>query len=408
MTTTLRQDVSQTSREILVEDVRTRRHKRLWTPTFLAAILVTVALLVLSLLTGQFDVFGGDEWENLWMFGITRVPRTAALVLAGAAMAMCGVIMQLLTQNRFVEPSTMGITEWAGLGLVLMMWLVPSATLFERMIGAVVMSFIGTMVFFAFLRRVSLKSSLIVPIIGIMLRSSRLLGDDLPRPDDRPAADTGHLVPRILHRGDQGRYELLWIVLGVTVLVFIVADQFTVAGLGRDMATNVGLNYGMVLFMGTSMVAVATGVTATVVGVLPFLGLVVPNMVALFRGDDLRTNLPWVVLVGICTVTVCDLIGRVIIAPSRSLPAWCSGWWAEPCSSDCCCASGERAVWPRDAQDSRHPSARRGENRSRRSAAAFGSGRRSAAHAPLWGDDDCAGGARRRPHIRHHDLEQPC
>ncbi|WP_146341027.1 ABC transporter permease [Nesterenkonia sp. NBAIMH1] len=315
MTTTLRQDVSQTSREILVEDVRTRRHKRLWTPAFLAAILVTVALLVLSLLTGQFDVFGGDEWENLWMFGITRVPRTAALVLTGAAMAMCGVIMQLLTQNRFVEPSTMGTTEWAGLGLVLMMWLVPSATLFERMIGAVVMSFIGTMVFFAFLRRVSLKSSLIVPIIGIML------GAVVSSATTYLALMTDRLQTlAIWFQGSftgviQGRYELLWIVLGVTVLVFIVADQFTVAGLGRDMATNVGLNYGMVLFMGTSMVAVATGVTATVVGVLPFLGLVVPNMVALFRGDDLRTNLPWVVLVGICTVTVCDLIGRVIIAP---------------------------------------------------------------------------------------------
>ena len=81
------------------------------------------------------------------------------------------------------------------------------------------------------------------------------------------------------------------------------------------MATNIGLNYALVLFMGTAMVAVATGVTATVVGTLPFLGLIVPNIVALFRGDDLRSNLPWVCLVGICTVTVCDLIGRLIIAP---------------------------------------------------------------------------------------------
>ncbi|GAA1809678.1 ABC transporter permease [Nesterenkonia flava] len=315
MTTTLRQDVSQTSRDILVEDARTRRHRRLWTPAFLLAILVTLILVVLSLLTGQFDVFGGENWENFWMFGITRVPRTVALVLAGAAMAMSGVIMQLLTQNRFVEPSTMGTTEWAGLGLILVMWLVPAATLFERMIGAVIMSFIGTMVFFLFLRRVSLKSSLIVPIIGIML------GAVVSSFTTYLALMTDRLQTLgIWFQGSftgviQGRYELLWIVAGVTVLVFLVADQFTVAGLGRDMATNVGLNYAFVLFLGTAMVAVATGVTATVVGTLPFLGLVVPNIVALIRGDDLRTNLPWVVLVGICTVTVCDLIGRVIIAP---------------------------------------------------------------------------------------------
>ncbi|MCI2266766.1 iron chelate uptake ABC transporter family permease subunit [Sediminivirga luteola] len=263
-------------------------------------------------MTGQFDVFGEG---NFWMFGVTRVPRTIALVLAGAAMAMCGVIMQLLTQNRFVEPSTTGTTEWAGLGLILVMWLAPTASLFARMSGAVTMAFIGTMVFFLFLRRVSLKSSLIVPIIGIMLGAVvssfttylALATDTLQTLGIWFAGSFTGVI--------QGRYELLWIVLAVTVLVFVVADQFTVAGLGKDMATNVGLNYGLVVFLGTAMVAVATGVTATVVGTLPFLGLVVPNIVALFRGDDLRTNLPWVCLVGIGTVTVCDLIGRMIIAP---------------------------------------------------------------------------------------------
>ncbi|GAA1181039.1 MULTISPECIES: ABC transporter permease [Nesterenkonia] len=311
MTTTLRQDIAHTSRDILVDAERSRR-RPLWTPAFSLAVVVTLGLLVLSLLVGQFDVFADG---NFWMFGITRIPRTVALVLAGASMAMCGVIMQLLTQNRFVEPTTTGTTEWAGLGLILVMWLAPTASLFVRMSAAVGMAFLGTMVFFLFLRRVSLKSSLIVPIIGIML------GAVVSSFSTYLALMTDSLQTlAIWFQGSftgviQGRYELMWIVLGVTVLVFLVADQFTAAGLGKDMATNVGLNYALVLFMGTAMVAVATGVTATVVGTLPFLGLVVPNIVALFRGDDLRSNLPWVCLVGISTVTVCDLVGRLIIAP---------------------------------------------------------------------------------------------
>lgn len=312
MTTTLRQDVAHTSRDIMVDDGRSQRRRRLWTPAFFAAILIVLALLVLSLFTGQFDVFGEG---NFWMFGITRIPRTVALVLAGASMAMCGLIMQLLTQNRFVEPTTTGTTEWAGLGLILMMWLFPGASLLARMSGATAMAFIGTMVFFMFLRRVSLKSSLIVPIIGIMLGAVvssvttylALMSDHLQSLGIWFAGSFTGVI--------QGRYELMWIVLAVTVLVFITADQFTVAGLGKDMATNVGLNYAFVLFLGTAMVAVATGVTATVVGTLPFLGLVVPNIVALFRGDDLRSNLPWVCLTGIAVVTVCDLIGRTIRAP---------------------------------------------------------------------------------------------
>lgn len=311
MTSTLRHNIAEASRDISAADRRSPQ-RRLWTPAFGVAIVLTAGLLVLSLLTGQFDVFTDD---GFWMFGITRVPRTVALVLAGASMAMCGIIMQLLTQNRFVEPTTTGTTEWAGLGLILMIWLAPSASLFARMSAATAMAFIGTMVFFLFLQRVSLKSSLIVPIIGIMI------GAVVSSFTTYLALATDSLQTLgIWFQGSftgviQGRYELMWIVAGVTILVFIVADQFTVAGLGRDMATNVGLNYTVVLFMGTAMVAVATGVTATVVGVLPFLGLVVPNIVALLRGDDLRSNLPWVCLVGTALVTACDLIGRTIIAP---------------------------------------------------------------------------------------------
>lgn len=293
-------------------DARATRRQRLFTPALVVGILITLGLLLLSLTTGQYDVFADD---GFWMFGITRVPRTIALVLAGASMAMCGLIMQLLTQNRFVEPTTTGTTEWAGLGLILVLWLFPGASMLARMGGAVTMAFIGTVIFFLFLQRVTLRSSLIVPIIGIML------GAVVSSFTTYIALMTDHVqtlgiwFAGSFTRVVEGRYELMFLVLVVTILVFITADQFTVAGLGKDMAANVGLNYTAVLFLGTAMVAVATGVTATVVGTLPFLGLVVPNIISLFRGDDLRSNLPWVALLGIATVTACDLIGRTIRAP---------------------------------------------------------------------------------------------
>lgn len=99
------------------------------------------------------------------------------------------------------------------------------------------------------------------------------------------------------------------------MVVFIFADRLTVAGLGKDVATNVGLNYERVVLLGAALVAVASGVVTVVVGMLPFVGLIVPNLVSMFRGDDLRSNLPWVCLVGIAVVTVCDILGRTIIAP---------------------------------------------------------------------------------------------
>lgn len=286
---------------------------RLFDGKLLIGILVVVALLVVSLFTGVYDIAGAADGAE--MFQITRVPRTIALVLAGAAMAMAGLVMQLLTQNRFVEPTTTGTTEWAGLGLLTVMVLIPNPSIPLRMAGAILAAFIGTMVFFAFLRRVSLRSSLIVPIVGIMLGAVvgsvstyfALVTDSLQAIGVWFAGSFTSVL--------RGQYEMLWIVALVGVVVFIVADRLTIAGLGEEIATNVGVNYNRVILLGTVLIAVTTGVVTVVVGNLPFLGLIVPNIVSMVRGDDLRSNLPWVCLLGIAIVTVCDIIGRTIIMP---------------------------------------------------------------------------------------------
>ncbi|WP_277049687.1 ABC transporter permease [Ruania albidiflava] len=275
--------------------------------------LAVLALLVGSLLIGVYDVFGAEDGSQ--MFAITRIPRTIALVLAGAAMSMCGLVMQLLTQNRFVEPTTTGTTEWAGLGLLVTMILFPSASILTRMSGAVIAAFLGTMLFFAFLRQVSLRSSLIVPIVGIMLGAVVGSVSTFVALQTDMLQNLGIWFAGSFTTVLRGQYEPLWIVAAVGVVVFLVADRFTVAGLGEEIATTVGVSYQRVVLLGTVLIALATGVVTVVVGNLPFLGLIVPNIVSMVRGDDLRSNLPWVCLLGIAIVTVCDLIGRTIIMP---------------------------------------------------------------------------------------------
>ena len=107
----------------------------------------------------------------------------------------------------------------------------------------------------------------------------------------------------------------MWAVLLVLIGIAVVADRFTVAGLGKDVATSVGLDHGRTILVGTAMVASATGIITVVIGNLPFLGLIVPNIVALVHGDDLRSTLPRVLALGAATVTACDIIGRSIIMP---------------------------------------------------------------------------------------------
>ncbi|MBV0893879.1 ABC transporter permease [Microbacterium sp. NC79] len=283
-----------------------------WLPLTLGVVGVA-GLAWLSLNIGAYDLAQDEFGQEL--FFITRVPRTLSLILAACAMSVAGLMMQLLTQNRFVEPTTIGTTEWASLGLLIVTIIAPQIGIPGRMFVASIFAFIGTMIFLAVLRRISLRSSLIVPLVGMML------GAVISALTAYIAASTNLLqMLGTWFMGSfsavvRGRYESLWIVAIVVVIVWIAADRFTVAGLGKDVATSVGLSYERIVFIGTALVAIASGVTTVVVGFLPFLGLVVPNLVSMVRGDNLRSNIAWVCITGSALILVCDIIGRLIRFP---------------------------------------------------------------------------------------------
>lgn len=298
-----------------VENSQPQRHnyKKLWTLPFIIAIIMTIGLSIVSLFTGVYDIHG--QADGMEMFFITRVPRTIALMLTGAAMAMSGLVMQLITQNRLVEPTTTGTMEWSGLGLLFVYIIFPAPSLVLRMTGAIIFSFIGTMIFFMFLRKIRLRSSLVVPIIGMMLGAvisafSTFIGLVYQMTQNIESWYAGSFSSVQI-----GRYEYLWIIILITILIFVFADRLTIAGLGEDVATSLGVNYDRIILLGTAFISLAVGIVAAVIGTLPFLGLIVPNIVSMFRGDDLRSNLPWVCLLGMGTIMACDILSRVLIMP---------------------------------------------------------------------------------------------
>ncbi|MFJ4767883.1 ABC transporter permease [Streptomyces uncialis] len=288
-----------------------------------SAALGVLALVIASLFIGGYDIdlrslFTDPDARE--MFLISRVPRTLALILAAAAMAVSGVIMQMLVQNRFVEPTTTGTSEWAALGVLLLTILTPGASLLVKMGAASLFAFAGALVFLLVLSRIALKSQVIVPIVGIML------GALISSVTVYIASSTQLLQMLATWRSGgfssvvRGSYEPLWAVGAIVVGLYVAADRFTIAGLGRDTAVSLGLPYRRILFIGLTMVALATGVTTVVVGFIPFLGLIVPNLVSMARGDDIRRNLPWVVLASVALMIVCDLIGRLVVFPME-IPA---------------------------------------------------------------------------------------
>lgn len=286
--------------------------------TFVAGLAALLGLMVWSLFVGA----GPMSWSGIWhdedmrdIFLLSRVPRTLALLLAGSAMSVAGLIMQMLTQNRFVEPSIAGTTQSASLGLLLVMMVNPAASVLTKMVIAVLFAMGGTALFMTMLQRMRIKTPLMVPLTGIMLGAifssvTTFLAMESDLLQSLGGWESGDFSGVL-----QGRYELLWLVGALTLVAMLIADRFTVAGMGREFSVNVGLNYHSILLTGMAIVSVISGVVVVVIGVLPFLGLIVPNIISLAMGDNLRRTLPWVALCGGGLVVLCDIVGRLIVWP---------------------------------------------------------------------------------------------
>ncbi|HEX2146296.1 MAG TPA: ABC transporter permease [Pseudorhizobium sp.] len=288
---------------------------------FLLALLATAAVAVASLFVGVSElsplaILSGESDEKMLMvLAGSRVPRTLALILAGAGMAVAGTIMQMLSRNRFVEPSTAGTVESASLGMLAVLLLAPDLPVMMKMLVAAAFALAGTGVFLAILRRVPLRSPVLVPLVGLMLGGviNACTTFFAYRYDLMQAmgAWTSGDFSAVL----RGRYEVLWVALALTAAAYVAADRFTVAGMGEDFSTNLGLDYRKVVALGLVIVSMVTASVVVTAGILPFIGLIIPNLVSMAMGDRLHHTLPWIALSGAALVLVCDTAGRIINAP---------------------------------------------------------------------------------------------
>lgn len=278
----------------------------------LAAVSLTIGVYDLSLATFLSDQ---ENLRDMLVLVVSRIPRTVAIMLVGISMSVVGMIMQLLAQNKFVSPSTAGTIESASLGILVITIIAPNASLLAKMTVASGFALAGTALFLAILRQIPLRSPLIVPLIGIMLGGviSSITDFFAYRFNflQSLAAWTGGDFSRVL----QGRYELLWFSGALTLVAFVAADRFTVAGLGEAFTQNLGISYRQVLVLGLSIVAIVTAVNVVTVGAIPFLGLIVPNIVSMTIGDNVRRAVPWVALLGAGFLLACDILSRVLRYP---------------------------------------------------------------------------------------------
>lgn len=292
-------------------------------PWSTATVTATVAVLLVaafgSLFIGVSDVslgglISGEDGE-LMVFVVSRVPRLLAIVLAGSSLAVAGLIMQHLARNRFVAPSTAGTVDAAALGVVVATIFVPSAPIMVKILASLCFALAASFMFIALIRRVMFKDVIFVPLLGLMFGAVLRAGAEF-------LAYRNNLLQTLSTwlNGDfsgilRGRYETLYLAAGIAVVAYLFANRLTVVGMGEDFSKNLGVSYQRYLNLGLSIVALVTAVVVVTVGAIPFLGLVVPNVVTLIFGDNLRRVLPLTAVGGAVLVLVGDMVGRLLIFP---------------------------------------------------------------------------------------------
>ncbi|MGO1470891.1 MAG: ABC transporter permease [Tissierella sp.] len=281
--------------------------------------LVLITLSVVSIFTGVSDIGVLDilslNREGLQIILLTRLPRLISIIFAGVGMSISGLIMQQINRNKFVSPTTATTVDSAKLGVLVSILLFNGTSAIEKMFISFLFAVMGTFLFMHILKKIKVKNDIFIPLVGMMLGS---IIDSLAT----FLAYSNDLVQNISIwlQGDfsmiiKGRYELLYISVPLIIIAFIYANKFTVVGMGEDFSTNLGLNHNRIANLGIGIVALITSLVVITVGRIPFLGLIIPNIITIFMGDNMKKNIIPTALFGATFLLASDIVGRIIIYP---------------------------------------------------------------------------------------------
>lgn len=260
------------------------------------------------------EIFVKDSLASVLFFK-SRLPRTLSILIAGFGMSLSGLIYQQISRNKFVSPTTAGSVSGAQLGIVVSLALFSGWSTLGKMFFAFGFSLLTTMGFMALMNRLKFKELIYVPLLGLMLGSvmSALTTFIAYRLDALQVLQGWFLGSFSLVTS--GRYEMLWLVIPAVLIAFIYAKAFTIVGMGRNFSTNLGLHYEKIVTVGMVLISLVSASVVLVVGSIPFLGLVIPNLVSIYAGDNLEKNILDVGLLGMLFLLVCDVICRLVFYP---------------------------------------------------------------------------------------------
>lgn len=290
----------------------------------LAVAAALLCAVVLSLCLGAVPLSLPALWEAVrrgaqdtagYIFWYSRLPRTGACVLAGAALAVSGCILQGVLGNRLVSPGILGINAGAGLAVtVCCAWGVVSGWVYSCAAFGGALAAVAAVMLLArktgasrstvLLSGVAINSILnaLRDAVTTLVPDAAALGSDF-----RTGGFSAVSLPRLLPAAA--------LIAPALAAVFCLSTELELLGLGEETAQSLGLPVRRTRAALLALAAVLAGAAVSFAGLLSFVGLMVPHMVRQLTGSECRRALPLCALGGALLVTVCDLLSRLVFAP---------------------------------------------------------------------------------------------
>lgn len=281
--------------------------------------LLVAAIAVLSLFIGVqelslADLFSLTDRQRtiLWH---SRLPRTVSLMMAGSTLAVCGLLMQHLTQNKFVSPTTAGTMASARLGIIVAIIFFSQSALIHKTVIAFLFATLGTLVFTLFLRTVKLKNSIMVPLVGMMFGNIISSISTFAAVQYEVVQNVSSWMQGNFSLIHSGNVSLLLLTLPLLAVIALFGHYFSIMGLGKETSEKLGIPYGVMELLGISLVALATTVVILTAGSIPFVGIIIPNLLSIKKGDHFSKTLFPTALTGAMFLLVMDILARTLVFP---------------------------------------------------------------------------------------------
>lgn len=245
----------------------------------------------------------------------SRLPRTLAAMLAGAALAVSGTIIQTVLSNPLASPGVIGVNSGAGFAVALVCAISPSAQRYTPL-----MAFCGALagvLLVTTLSQRTVASRMTVVLAGVAISTLFSAGIDavvtlVPDAvngitDFRIGGFTGITMARLAPAAG-----LILVSLGIA---FSLSQQMDILALGSDTAQSLGLSVQFVRFILLVLAAALAGAAVSFCGLMGFVGLIVPHIMRRLTGENSLPLLLSSALGGAFFVMVCDLLARILFSP---------------------------------------------------------------------------------------------